>query len=613
MIYFLIATGHPPTLRPKYEQALDWFGETVPFANPSVVSRIAEDGRWFVLSVGVADGFASSRLRLGADRALAINGPALRCDGEAFGDSTIDRIFEGMEGRDTTSLFTRMSGSFSVGALNPSDGLVAFSSFDNTHPVYCTEGNGFCAVSKRSTALARLADSSPDLRQMCWLVAASNLFGPGTAFEGVSKIEAGEAVTTGIGESRLLRQRVAGSIWPSPNAPLQPDLQTADWDDLTARLVADVKSACAAGGERKVNLALTGGKDSRLVLALALAAGVVDRLRIFTRGMPSWGDSIVAAEVCRSIGAEHVLEIPKTVVDGQVRTKPWSDIQVHVSRYEGMVCPWDGPGTSTFRGQSMMFEGIGGELYRGSGGHAKQFKRVLPTTVQTMQRAFVNYHQRFDPAGLLRPPVAKEMKNWLFDWVSDTARHVRLDALPEKFFVDYRMGHWNGPLNQSIPGRTRVSALLDVAGALEFLRLPPDVRPMEKFHYEVMRRTAPSLLKVPFYQDRWNRRLIPRSRRVWIALKTRFGMDEPVLGAKATGGRSWQWNFAETQAEQVIRLMERAMDVGLAEAVDVDKAIGWARSSGPRENAASVKSLLSLAAICLVLLDEGIQPQDTVA
>ena len=609
MIYFLIATGQPATLRPKYERALEWFSRTLPIANPSVVSHISKDGRWFALSGGAADGFAANRMRLSPDSAVAINGPALRCDGERFDDSTIDRILHGCEGRDTTSLFLRMSGSFAIGAVNPREGLTAFSSFDNTHPVYCVEGHGFCAVSNRSTALARLADSKPDVRQMCWLLAASNVFGSGTAFQGVSKVEAGVAASAGIGDSRFSRRRIAGTIWPSPDTPLHADLRSEDWDEITERLVAGVKSAYEAG--ERVSLALTGGKDSRLVLALALAAGVVDGLRIFTRGLPVWGDSIVAAEVCRHIGAEHVLEVPKNV-DGYVPTRPWSDIQVHVSRYEGIVCPWDGPGSAAFRGQTMMLEGIGGGLYRGSGTFAPRFRNGLPETVQTMQQGFVHFRQRFDPVGLLRPRVAKDMKEWLFDWVSGTAGHVRLDTLPEKFFVDFRMGHWNGPLIQNIPGRLRVSALLDVVGTQRLLRLSPDDRSMEKFHYEIMRRAAPSLLNVPFYEDRWNDRLVPRSRRVWTALKSRLGMGGGLPQAGPIPHRSWQWDFAKTQATSVVRLMEQATGAGLEDAIDVDAAIDWARSGGPQQDAAGVKTLLSLAAICLVLLDQGIQPRDIV-
>ena len=609
MLYFLIATGDPTSLRPKFENALRWFSQTVPLADPTADSRISEDGRWFVLACGAADAFASSRVRIGQERALAINGPALRLDGDTFGDATVDKLFRD-HGRQTTSLFRDLSGAFCVGSIDPHEGLVGCSSFDNIHPIYYIDVNGFCAISNRATALARLVDSEPDPRALCWLVAASNLFGPPTAFKGVHKVGTGEAVTAEVGSMRLVRRSIPGDVWPEPDTPGRANLSARDWDRLTERLVADVRAACETGEDR-IDLAITGGKDSRLVLGLALAAGVLDRTRIFTRGLPSWGDSTFAMEVCRRIGATHQLEVPKNV-GGRVKTRPWSSMRVHVSRYEGIVCPWDGPGPANLPGRSVSLEGVGGELYRGSGGHAKQFKRFLPDTVPSMQKAFVDYHQRFDPVGLLRPQVAEEMKAWLFDWVRDTARLVRLDTLPERFFIDYRVGHWNGPLNQNLPGRVRVSALLDLACARAILELAPEVRATEKFHYEIMRRVAPALLHVPFYQDRWNNHLVPPSRRIWDSLKVRFGAVEPLLVEKPPPQKGWQWDFAETSRGRTASLLSQARDRGLEEVLDVDRAMEWVSADGPMRDMQNVKTFLSLTAICLMLLGGELPAQDDV-
>ena len=37
MLYFLFATGRASSLRPKYERALDWFAQSVPLEESSIV------------------------------------------------------------------------------------------------------------------------------------------------------------------------------------------------------------------------------------------------------------------------------------------------------------------------------------------------------------------------------------------------------------------------------------------------------------------------------------------------------------------------------------------------------------------------------------------------
>ena len=61
---------------------------------------------------------------------------------------------------------------------------------------------------------------------------------------------------------------------------------------------------------------------------------------------------------------------------------------------------------------------------------------------------------------MLRDAEAERQRAWLQNWVYESARHVRLDLLPEKFYVDFRLGHWSGPLLQDAPVCVNVNPLL---------------------------------------------------------------------------------------------------------------------------------------------------------
>ena len=239
--------------------------------------------------------------------------------------------------------------------------------------------------------------------------------------------------------------------------------------------------------------------------------------------------------------------------------------------------------------------------------------------------AFVSYQQPIDPLGVLAPDVRDAQAQWLRSWVYETAESVRLDLLPEKFYVDYRLGHWVGPLGQGQPLKPVVNPVLSATVAETVLQLGPRAREDERFHYEVMRRAAPELLSVPFVKQRWSdtiraedqiglpgtiylsnrpgrraRRLngpppmqgIARFSRRWrrrtskaVRVVTageslgrvprRRGRDRVVAvnppSSKGNRALRWQWSFLETQSDEIAALFSRAeRQTDMAEICDLD-------------------------------------------
>jgi hypothetical protein len=84
-------------------------------------------------------------------------------------------------------------------------------------------------------------------------------------------------------------------------------------------------------------------------------------------------------------------------------------------------------------------------LYRR--GNAKQFGNKHFENLETL-------------ASMLREREADFQSEWLRSWVYSTAEHVRLDLLPGKFYVDFRLGHWSGPLLQDAPVSININPLL---------------------------------------------------------------------------------------------------------------------------------------------------------
>jgi hypothetical protein len=275
----------------------------------------------------------------------------------------------------------------------------------------------------------------------------------------------------------------------------------------------------------------------------------------------------------------------------------WRTLRQHVYRYEGILSAWHGTfdaGGSTFR-----IKGYGGELYRRS--HVKAFRTSDPPTAQAMAAAFVRLHKRQDPLGLVSQRQAAVQEAWLEEWVARNASNVRLDLIPEKLYVDYQLSHWTGILVQGRPPSITLAPLLVQAVAQKAFELNAAARSAERLHYEVMRRTAPALLTVPFLRDTWDKRLSDApSVPAWTSVM-------PTTRPGRQGGsalpQSWLTRFLAAQAAEIEALFHEARETAMPEICDMDRLRDAARRAGAFDSVIPVRTLVSAIGVALALLD----------
>lgn len=287
----------------------------------------------------------------------------------------------------------------------------------------------------------------------------------------------------------------------------------------------------------------------------------------FTSGPEGSPEIACAAHVAKVAGVQHLQMISRASRSQQDFDASWKRLRQHAYRFEGYVCPWDGAGAGALRGRSIEMTGFGGELYRGPGGHAKQFKNLDFMADERLIDRWVNYHQRMDPFGILRPLYRSSQIDWLAGWLDSHRGKTRVDVLPEKFFVENRLSHWNGPLAQSVIGRVQLAPLLSPKVARLIFKLHPRARSKELFHYSVMAKVAPRLVGIPFLNASWD-----------SDLKGRFGLDgspTPWNGGEVAPARSiqaWQREFVENQRQKIVeKLRDAKNQTDIDSVFDVDK------------------------------------------
>ena len=93
-------------------------------------------------------------------------------------------------------------------------------------------------------------------------------------------------------------------VWPEPGANGgRENLTPSEWDEITDALVTNFRTLRSSSDP--LRLALSGGKDSRLCLALAKAAGLQGPHVTITNGPVDSPEVLCAAAVAEAAGFRH--------------------------------------------------------------------------------------------------------------------------------------------------------------------------------------------------------------------------------------------------------------------------------------------------------------------
>jgi hypothetical protein len=602
VIHFVVVAGSPAAierLAPRLPTALD----STRLFDAERVEKVGASRTWALAAITAADPTCRTRLAAEGDTMIVVNGPALSARGDQA--RLADDVRMEFESGGTTSVAASLGGSYNFVGYSPNQGMRAFADFSGLFPLYWCQGADFAVFSNRSTTVANVAQEEGqwDLRALAWVIGHANLFGEHMPARSARYLPPGYEARVGQGDSQITLGPSPASVWPEPSDNGgRENLTSAEWDEVTHALVANFRALRSFSGP--LRLSLTGGKDSRLCLALAKAASLRDRMVTFTNGTVDSPEVLCASAVAEAAGFPHKQAGPP-VTTAQVLSSHapfdadavWRRLRQHAYRFEAIVCAWDGM-TDPLRSTSVSINGFGGELYRRS--HAKRFRGKRMSSVDSMAKMFVNYHQPLDPLGVLRQSEAEFQTNWLKSWVYDEVKRIPVDLAPEKFYVDYRLGHWNGPMGQSTPWRITVNPLLLPTAARKNLELSLEVRSSERFHFEVMRRAAPELVAVPFLNDVWAPEISADS-----TIELPREPFPTAVEASARTLKTWQWRFLEHQGKAISRLFKdagRNTDIGTI--CDMRKLRRRVRHR-ELERVIDAKAVLSAIVVSLALLEQA--------
>ena len=607
MINYVVFSGTPEIVRNRFEKARKELSDSLTFVPAWQEEYIAGHGKWAYVVWGNEKDERPNRVARGPADFCVVNGPILGVGEEMDRTKLASLALEGLATKPPDDVYRSLSGVYNLVAVTQKNQLIAFSDFTGAYPNYYTQVNlgwrgGLVMVSNRCTLLADLRNDAYryDLNALGWLVGHASVFGDNTPYNKIRRILNEEYLTAPIGEWKIRLSRFAESIWPTLESEGSlEDLTDAEWDEIVERLVFNVRSSMAYLACPRSSL--TGGKDSRLVLALSIDAYGKDAVETFTNGTADSPELLCAQHIARALGIKHVANVAKHVSEVVDYDLCWRKLRMHAFRYEGFICPWDGATAGVLKGVSNQMTGFGGELYRGPGGEAKQFKTLKYLEQRDrIHEIFYNFHQRIDPLGVQTKYMRRYQMDYFDDWLDWNMAHVRYDALPEKCFVENRITNWNGPLAQNPLGRVKLMPLFSKDAARLYFKLNAQARSRELLHFTVIRKLCPQLVELPFLKQTWDAKLLTPA------------MAKPFESAQA--GRyvqSWQREFVMGQKRQIVDLLlEACRKTDIEYIFDVKKTCA-ALMSFKEPDVVSIKVILSAIGIAHTLLNRGERCMDT--
>lgn len=346
----------------------------------------------------------------------------------------------------------------------------------------------------------------------------------------------------------------------------------------------------AAHGQDKIALPITGGKDSRLILALCLAANLKDRLELFTWGSEEHPDVIVSKQISELTGLRHrVIHTSGNKMPSMGADEYLERVSTMAFQGDSLLGSWD-----LFLGYKCSSEirigGNMGEILKSFTKRPFEFKENRPLDLITTGAPF-------DKMNVVKPSILKSMElelaEQLFPYLENG---FEISDLPDLFYYKNRIPNWLGNSRQaqtfSLPTVMPMSAppLLQLA-----FQATAHERKMEAIHYQIINLLSPSLLDIPFAMQSWHSELGHKT------IKPVSLPQRPDVHAHG----SWQYliNDNDEIRNRIRNLVSEGNSV-LWTTLDQDKVIS--KLSGPN---LSMGEIVSILAILPMLLFEPAFPK----
>lgn len=390
------------------------------------------------------------------------------------------------------------NGEYSVIKLSSNGECLVFNDRLSVEPIYYAEERGRIIISNRIRLIKDLLEKwDYDIETLNWLSVVGYIIGNGTSTKQIKRLEQGAYIEVQNGQLKIHENNLFMFNSQDIKEQVEKD-EDAFINESIEHCVKNISVILEKNPTAAVPL--SGGKDSRAVLALILRAGQHKTINAYTNGVETHPDVIVAKEIAEHYGVQLVINEPKKPGETAVE-----DILLKlmgsVFQTDGMLGLWDARGYYSPRDQLVM-PGFIGEVYR------EKHKKVDLSTVDRACR-FFHHMNLFDPAKVMHNSVRIIYERLLRKKIEYYLAHgAKLTDIPEVIYTTEKVPSWIGVLRRNDGYSDTFVAPLNTENFVKLSFLQGyEQREMERIHFEIINRTDSWLTELPFANDKWDGRL----------------------------------------------------------------------------------------------------------
>lgn len=513
-------------------------------------------------------------------------------------------------------------GEFSIGIyerLNRK--LSGYSSLPGTQPLFYYSNSDIFALSNNQRLLAKTCqrenDTEFDLLSAASLIAQGNKFGDRSIFSEVNIASPNFLISNGANGKANISQQSA-KLYAQKD-----EIISADYDDACDALIQNfdwIGSIKSLSG-KKIPLSLTGGADSRLMLAIALQSKLADQVTTFTFGGANHPDVQLAKIVANTAGVDHFEPTPAggsnisdTTGDHEMSSF-WSLMKKRAWLYSAQQGAFDGTRASRLD-HSVDITGL----------YSETFRRVRPENagvdILNLEQAFQSLHafqQPHDPYGILTKPAEEDLKDSVMNFIDvHMSDGASFNEIPELYYATNRLPWWAGSINM-VSSSTRLAPLASLRATQIALAQSLYDKSNGRFFIEVMKRLAPNLMELPLVGKTYSSEYISKTDKIKLATAPYLPTKQPTTtspqkqtnrGQKPSNNYTrpipWQVAFVKYHPEVLSDYLLSDKSCSIFELVDFNRLKAVLSSLAQIDNHAKIKSILSLVELAMLVKGDSI-------
>lgn len=426
------------------------------------------------------------------------------------------------------------------------------------------------AISNRAGLCARAAQigngiPARSLTAAGWIMSEGWSLDQETGFWDVERPRAGSLVLIEPHEDVRVIEPAVSPIYPA-NQEIPPPAYEDVLDEVEQDLRNTIRAVANLPVEHRV-LSLSGGKDSRTLLALILSEGVQDCFQFITHGSPERADVILA----KAIADRYRLDWSMLDPAARSAASELENVQLYTALVEGMTSAW------TVMERPAFAPGV---AINGTSGEGLRWGKVSSSAAgaRTLDEVLTRVRGKapLDTLGVLRSEVLAYYTDFVTNWFREHAeRGIPLVSLPALYFHEGRMHARVGP-DAIWNSRLRTDPFMTPVCFRANHRLPVERRPDVRFHLDLQRRACLELSKMPLTTTSWTESMYEQ-----LPDAEDYRQLQPV-STRDPRGRTWRVrNYAEylPVIEEII--LDRTNPIH--ELVDYDRLVERLASGGEHE------------------------------